>query len=430
MNAVVSQAPCAHVVAGPAPMATKRVGLPHEIWLLLGGNLLVRAAGFAYPFMTYHVAAQGHGAGTVGAVLAVFGIGSVAGHLLCGSLVDRLGRRSTIVMTMLLAAVVLALMSGARSVPALLGGAAMIGLVFDTPRSVLGAAISELIPDPARRAKVDAWRCGWVANVGAAVAAAVGGLCADRIGIPVLYWFNGIACAVFAAAALYWMPPSAGRPASAMKTTYRQAFSDRRLMVLFASSVAVLTAFMGLVVTIPMLMSARGLSAGAWGAVQLVNALTVIALTPLITRWLSRRIAVRLRLDIVALAAICTAGCLCASAFANTTAEFSVIAAAAAPGQIAWFVAAADVVHRIAPPALRGRYHGIWGMAWAAASVIAPILVSSALARGGQPLVAAAILAAGLIGAALCMPLARVLRGHQPHRHREDYPGLRSAKVA
>jgi MFS family permease len=99
------------------PLATRRVGLPREIWLLLGGNLLVRAAGFAYPFMTYHVAAQGYGAGTVGAVLAVFGIGSVAGHLLCGSLVDRLGRRSTIVMTMLLAAVVLALMSGARSVP-------------------------------------------------------------------------------------------------------------------------------------------------------------------------------------------------------------------------------------------------------------------------------------------------------------------------
>ncbi len=430
MNAVVAQAPCARVAPVRVPPPTEGVGLPREIWLLLGGNLLVRAAGFAYPFMTYHVAAQGHGAGMVGAVLAVFGIGSVVGHLLCGSLVDRLGRRSTIVIAMVLAAVVLALMSGARSVPALLGGAAMIGLVFDTPRSVLGAAISELVLDPAKRAKVDAWRCGWVANVGAAVAAGVGGLCADWIGIPVLYWFNGIACAVFAAVAMHWMPPRAGQPATDVKTTYRQAFSDRRLVVLFASSVAVLTAFMGLVVTIPILMSARGLSAGAWGAVQLVNALTVIAVTPLITRWLSRRIAVRLRLDIVALAAICTAGCLCASAFATTTAEFSVVAAASAPGQIAWFVAAADVVHRIAPPALRGRYHGIWGMAWAAASVIAPILVSTALAWGGQPLVAAAILAAGLIGAALCAPLARVLRRHQPHHHREDYRDLRPAEVA
>jgi hypothetical protein len=249
-----------------------------------------------------------------------------------------------------------------------------------------------------------------VTNVGAAVAAAVGGLCADWIGVPVLYCFNGIACATFAVAALRWMPARRNRPAMATKTTYRQAFSDVRLVLLFGCSVAVLTAFMGLVVTIPMLMSARGLSAGAWGVVQLVNAATVIALTPLLTRWLSSRIAVRVRLDIVAVAAICTAVPLGAAAFASSTAEFAMIAAVSAPGQIAWFVAAADVVHRIAPPALRGRYHGIWGMAWAVASVNGPILVSAALASGGQPLVAAAILAAGLIGAALCVPLARTLR--------------------
>lgn len=396
--------------------------LPKEIWLLLGGNLLVRAMGFAYPFLAYHVAAQGHAAGTVGVVLAVFGIGSVAGHLICGWLVDRLGRRATIVTTMALAAVALMLMSGAHSVPALLGGAAMIGVVFDTPRSVLGAAISELMLDPAKRAKVDVWRGGWVANVGAAVAAGVGGLVADWMGIPVLYWFNGIACAGFAAAALHWMP-SAVRPALVVKTTYRQAFSDLRLVALFGSSVAVLTAFMGLVVAIPMLMSARGLSAGAWGLVQLVNAATVIAVSPLITGWLSSRIAVRPRLDIAVLAAICTTACLGITAFASTTAHFSIVAAACAPGQIAWFVAAADVVHRIAPPALRGRYHGIWGMAWAAASVMAPILVSVALARGGQPLVATAILGTGLIGAALCVPLARVLR-------RDQYPSLLAANVA
>jgi MFS family permease len=400
--------PIASNAVVPDASPFKRAGFPNEIWLLLGGNLLVRAVGFGYPFMAYHVAAEGHGAGTVGAVLAVFGIGSVAGHLVCGSLVDQFGRRSTLVTTMLFAAAALMLMSVAHSVPALLVGAAMFGLAFDTPRSVLGVAITELVLDPVQRAKVDAWRHGWVGNVGAAVAAGAGSLFADWVGIPVLYSINGIACALFAAMALHWAPPSAGRPVSAVKTTYRQALSDNRLVLMFGSSVAVLTAFMGLVVDIPMLMSAHGLSAGAWGLVQLVNAVAVVALTPLITPWLSRRIAARRRLDIVAMAAIWTSVCLCAAAFASTTAEFSVTAAASAPGQIAWFVVAADVVHRIAPPAQRGRYHGIWGMAWAAASVIAPLLASYALGRGGQPLLAAATLAAGLIGAALCIPLARV----------------------
>jgi hypothetical protein len=50
------------------------------------------------------------------------------------------------------------------------------------------------------------------------------------------------------------------------------------------------------------------------------------------------------------------------------------------------------------------------------ASVIAPIVFSYALEQGGRPLAAAAILAAGLIGAAVCMPLARVL--HDADRRR------------
>ena len=124
--------------------------------MLLGGSLLVRAAGFAYPFMSFHVAQQGHGPAAVGAVLAAFGAGWVVGELVCGGLVDRYGRRLTLVATMVLAATVLILMAGAHTLPALMVGAALAGLVYDAPRPVLSAAIAELVPDPAARAKVDA----------------------------------------------------------------------------------------------------------------------------------------------------------------------------------------------------------------------------------------------------------------------------------
>jgi MFS family permease len=194
------------------------------IWLLLGGNLLVRAAGFAYPFMAYHVAGEGHGAEAVGAVLAAFGVGWVVGQLACGWLVDHVGRRSTLVATMLFGAAVLILMSSAQSVPALLVGAVVVGLVYDAPRPVVSAAISELIPNPERRAKVEGWRFGWVVNVGAAITGGVGGLLADWFGIPVLYWINGIACAIFAVVALYCIPRDTRRSLPTAKTSYRQAF--------------------------------------------------------------------------------------------------------------------------------------------------------------------------------------------------------------
>lgn len=56
---------------------------PPQIWLLLAGSFLVRALGFAYPFMSYFVTERGHGTTVVSFVLAACGIGWVLGLLVC-----------------------------------------------------------------------------------------------------------------------------------------------------------------------------------------------------------------------------------------------------------------------------------------------------------------------------------------------------------
>jgi len=392
------------------PAKPDRVRYPAVIWVLLGGSLLVRAAGFAYPFLAFHVAERGNTAGAVGLVLAGFGLGWAAGQLLCGWLVDRLGARPTLVATMTVAAATLVLLAGAHTVPALLAGAMIAGLVCDAPRPVLGAAITALVCDPRQRAKLDSLRFGWILNVGAGIAGGVGGLLAGWWGTPVLYWINGIACAGFAIVAARYIP-SGSVPSATVKAGYRQAFSDVRLVLLCASSVATLTAMMGFITAVPMLMRACGLGAGAYGCVQLVNALAVTALTPLLTPWLSKQLATRTRLDVLAGAGVWMTACMAAAALAHTTAGFALATAAGAPAEIAWFVVGAGLVHRIAPAANAGRYHGTWSMTTAVSAVIAPLLASWSLGHGGRPLVAAAAMTVGLLGAALCLPMARVLAG-------------------
>lgn len=242
------------------------------IWLL-GGNLLVRSAGFGYPFLAYHVAGRGHGAGAVGAVVAAYGLGWAVGQLLCGWLVDRVGARVTLVSTMLVAAAVLVLMAGLHTVPGLLVGAMIAGLVCDAPRPVLGAVIAELVADPQRRAQLDGWRYGWVLNIGAAITGGVGGVVAGWLDTPVLYWINGIGCAIFAGLAGRCIPAdvcrrteSGLRACTAMsKVGYRQALSDKRLVLLAVSGLATLTTLMGFFAAVPMLMSASGLGVGAYG---------------------------------------------------------------------------------------------------------------------------------------------------------------------
>lgn len=386
------------------------------IWLL-GGNLLVRSAGFGYPFLAYHVAGRGHGAGAVGAVVAAYGLGWAVGQLLCGWLVDRVGARVTLVSTMLVAAAVLVLMAGLHTVPGLLVGAMIAGLVCDAPRPVLGAVIAELVADPQRRAQLDGWRYGWVLNIGAAITGGVGGVVAGWLDTPVLYWINGIGCAIFAGLAGRCIPAdvcrrteSGLRACTAMsKVGYRQALSDKRLVLLAVSGLVTLTTLMGFFAAVPMLMSASGLGVGAYGWVQLINALAVVAVTPLLTPWLSKQLALGPRPDILAGAGVWVTLCMAAAGLARTTVGFSVAAAACSPGEIAWFVVAAGIVHRIAPPAHGGRYHGIWSMAVAASSVAAPILAAFNLANGGRLVLAATTVTVGFFGAALCLPLARVL---------------------
>lgn len=167
----------------------------------------------------------------------------------------------------------------------------------EAPRTVLGAAIAELIPDPQQRAKIDALRFSWL-SIGAGIAGGVGGLLAGWLSIPALYWINGIAAAAFAVVAGCAMPSSTRHGVVARKAVYRQAFSDSRLVLLFLASVATLTAFMGFYAAMPMLMSRYGLDPGAYGRAQLANAAAVVALTPLITPWVSQRVQHRPRIDI------------------------------------------------------------------------------------------------------------------------------------
>ncbi|MHA7651828.1 MFS transporter [Mycobacterium sp. ML4] len=388
---------------------------PAVIWLLLGGNFVVRGAGFAYPFLAYHVAGRHHAADAVGAVLAAFGVGWAIGQLLCGWLADRIGARMTLVSTMLVAATVLVLMAQASSVPALFIGAVITGIVYDAPRPVLGAAIAELVPDPARRAKLDAFRFGWVVSIGRAITGGVGGMLVGALGVPVLFFINAVGCFMFAVVAAGCVPGRGRRPARGTPKPrslgYRRAFADTRLTLLFASSLATLIAVRGLYAAVPMLMADRGLGAGQFGWAQLANALAGLALTPVITPWVGRKVAARVqpRLDILALAGLWTTISMGWAAMAHTTFEFGLATAMSTPGELAWFVIAAGVVHRIAPPATGGRYHGIWSMSVAVASVIAPILASFSLVHGGHALVAVITVGAGALGAALCLPLARTL---------------------
>ncbi|WP_435798991.1 MFS transporter [Streptomyces avermitilis] len=368
---------------------------------------MARGLGFAYPFLSYHLKGLGFTTQAVGQALAVFGIGWLVGQLITGWAADRLGRRRTLVTAMMTAAVCLPLLAQADAFAAVCTGSLIAGIVYDAPRPIVSALIADLITDDAQRATANGWRHGAV-NIGAAITGAAGGFLAGHLGFQALFWFNSAACAACALIAHRYLDAdaSSGTSAAAGRTSLRTAVRDGRLWLLSAASIAALTCAAGMFTTLPLLMEADGLAAASYGWTQVVNAGTVIALTPLLTPWLSRRCGgQRPMLGMLAASALLLGVGMASAGLADTTTGYSLAVAAAVPGEVVFFIAASDVLNKISPNDARGLYAGIWGSTLAIAVIIAPVLATISLSWGDDRFSAVTTLSAGVLGAVLCLPL-------------------------
>ncbi|NUU21287.1 MAG: MFS transporter [Streptomycetaceae bacterium] len=443
----------AHPAAPEAVDVGPATGRHPAIWALLIGTLLTRAAGFAYPMLAFHASSSGLSDRMVGLVLAVFGLGWLLGQVWSGWLTDVLGYRTVLGLALLVAAVELPLLALAHDPVALAAASLCAGAVLDATRPAVSTAIADLVPDEKRRAVVNGWRLGCI-NLGAAAAAAIGGLLYEPVGYGVLCWINALALAGFAAVAvplvgtgvrtarlrkrLHTCPRSRlghsprGRSGDGLGRPHtRTALADRALWLLCAASVCSMTCAVALVTTLPMMMTADGLAGSAYGWTQVVHTAGVVALTPLLTPFVSGRAgrpAGLLRIQ--AASSVALAAGMGAAGFADATWAYGVAVLVAVPGEVAWYVAAGEMVDVIAPARARGTYHGLWGTCFAASAIVAPLVTGWALDVGGGPSAGAVILLCGLAGALLCMPLHRAVRRTRPEVPRQPDVDPSTAEAA
>ncbi|MDX3365313.1 MFS transporter [Streptomyces sp. ME02-6987-2C] len=368
----------------------------------------MRAAGYVYPYLPYRLDELHLDTAAASTVLALWGAGWFIGQLLCGWLADRIGRRATLASAMTVAAAGFPLLAEARTLMALGVAATISGLVYDAPRPIVSAVVADTIPDEPSRARITGWR-HFAVNLGAAVTGLVGGALAEPVGLPVLFWSNALVCAVFAIVTLRVVPPSVPAPVLGRKG-HRAAFADPLLWLLWLASLLILIPVAALFSVLPMLMAKDGLPPTAYGWTQVVSATAVIVLSPLLNPWLARRAERPVPMVGLLGASGITLGVgMGAAGLASSIAGYGAATALAVPGEIVAFVAATDILNRITPPSSRGVYAGIWGTTLAAAVLCAPVLGGWALAHGGHHLVALTTLMTGLLGAALCLPLAALL---------------------
>ena len=116
-------------------------GLPREVWVLFIGAFVNRLGTFVLPFITLYLTSRGYSVPQAGLGLAGYGLGAIGAQAVGGLLADRIGRRNTIVLSML---------GGATLTLSLVW---VDGTVADRPRRDAARLLRRALPPGVERAR-------------------------------------------------------------------------------------------------------------------------------------------------------------------------------------------------------------------------------------------------------------------------------------
>lgn len=360
----------------PSTFAAER--LPPLFWWLWAGWLLSALASFVLPFLAFFLTARGMPPSQVGLVVSAFGAGGLVGGPCAGALADRVGRKPTILLTLLTAAATAAAIAFLAS-PVALGAAVLLfGLASQAVNAPFHAIVADVVPEGARpRAFALAY---WARNVGVGLSLVAGGALAAR-GWALPFLLDAATTLLFALLVLVFvpetLPPSSPTPAP---VGYGPVLGDRRFAALLGLHVLFATALWQLHAGLPMDLAGRGLAPEVFGAVLSVNTVLVALLSPFSARFTGRFSPPAALAGGAALVAVgfgAYAVCVRASHFALASAVLTL-------GEIVYLPVAGSMAADLAPPALRGRYAGALGLALGAGSLAAPLLASAILPAAGS----------------------------------------------
>ncbi|SHN14278.1 MDR family MFS transporter [Actinacidiphila paucisporea] len=374
-------------------------GLPRQFWWLWTSTLVNRLGGFVVTFLALYLTVQsGYSPAYAGLVAALFGLGGAAGAVLGGVLADRVGRRATLLAAQLGAAVTTAVLGFVTGPLAIAAVATLVGLTGNASRPALSAMIADLVPAADR---VRAFSLNyWAINIGFGVSAAAAGFIAAE---GYLWLFLGDAfttalCAlvVYAKAAetLPAAPAAADGPRE--NVTLVDVMRDRRFMALAGLTFLFAVVMQQASSTLAVDMGQHGLSARQFGLVAAVNGVVIVVLQMPVTR------ALRGRSSAVLLGAgsFVLAWGIGLTVFATSVAVYALTVVVWTLGEIVHAPAAMSVVADLAPAHARGRYQGMFTLAWSAAAFAGPLAGGVTLQYLGRDTVWLGCAALGTVAAA------------------------------
>lgn len=362
-------------------MAAARARLPAVYWTVWLGTLINRLGGFVGPLLTFYLTRdRGYPLTRAGAIVACFGAGQIVAALAGGVLADRLGRKVTMVISMFGGGGTMLVLAAVRSDQAIAAAVLVLGFAGELYRPAVAALVADVVP---RQDRVYAYGLlYWCVNIGFAVAPVLGGLLA-QVDFTILFVVDAATSFAFGVLILVRVPETRPRRAAHHPGDtphgLATALRDRGFVLLLGLVFLLCLIAMQSMVPLSGYMLAQGHDTAVYGGVLAVNGVVIVLLQP----WLTAKIERRDPSRVLALAAIVTG-----AGFALHGAGSAVVIHVAAVvvwtiGEILASPTTAALVAGFAPPAARGRYQGLYTMAWGCAYLGAPLLGARVLRDAG-----------------------------------------------
>ncbi|MEU2660134.1 MFS transporter [Streptomyces sp. NPDC007325] len=349
-------------------------GLPSGFWWLWTAQLINRACGFVMPLLAFYITEElDRSAAFAGTVVAGIGVGSLVAGPFGGALGDRFGHKPTLVAALAATAASMIALAYARSPWALIVGAFVVGVTNNATRPAHNALIADVIPG---KDQVRAYSLNfWAINVGYSIAMLSVGL-VSLTGYTALFWLNGATTLIGAVMIATRVPgrARAAEPTEAEEEAAGGGFGtvlrDRSFVAFVAAQFLVLTILLQSESGLPIAMGQDGFSPSTYGQVAALNGIVIVAVQLPLTRLYKRF----------------PESWVLAGSSATVGIGYSVLLL----GDSAWIYGASIVVWtlgeigntptsfalvaRISPDHLRGRYQGLYQVAWTGSAVVAPLV--------------------------------------------------------
>ena len=359
---------------------------PKQFWVIVGSNFIDHVGGaLIFPFFALYITSKFQvGMTEVGLLFALFSVTDMIGNMIGGALTDFLGRKTMIIMGLIISALTSLGMGFVNQLEWFYVMGAVSGLFATAAGPAHEAMLIDILPEKKRSEGFGVMRVAM--NLSVAIGPAIGGFLASR---SYLILFIADTVTSLITALIVYLVVEESMPEekeSKVKKGFKDTFigygdvlKDRKFMLFVVISTIATLVYSQMYSTLSVfLRDVHGVPESGYGWLMTLNAGMVVLFQFMITR----RISKRPPMLILALGSLLYVIGFGMYGFVDVYLMFMLAMVIITIGEMVIIPVAQAYVGNAAPEDMRGRYSGVMGFSWMIPWMIGPLLAGLIMDNG------------------------------------------------